>query len=110
MHNLAFKSVVRNRLLAVFANLPVGIPYAASKPLLKKYHIEYHKFLGQDGIDTDLPTRIELLLLNNVLGKIFFYALRPTFVRVHWQTLTHWDLLNASSLRCSVSSLWYTSS
>ena len=40
--------------------------------LLKKYHIEHHKFLGQDGIDTDLPTRIELILLNNVLGKVFF--------------------------------------
>ncbi|KAM6492543.1 dihydroceramide delta(4)-desaturase [Amanita muscaria] len=95
-HNLAFKSVVMNRLLAVFANLPIGIPYAAA---FKKYHIEHHKFLGQDGIDTDLPTRIELILLNNVLGKvffatfqIFFYALRPTFVRV--QTLTRWHLLN----------------
>ena len=29
-HNLAFKSVVMNRLLAVFANLPIGIPYAAA--------------------------------------------------------------------------------
>ena len=28
--------------------------------------------MGQDGIDTDLPTRIELLCLNNVLGKVFF--------------------------------------
>lgn len=38
----------------------------------KRYHIEHHKFLGEDGIDTDLPTRIELLLLNNVFGKVFF--------------------------------------
>ena len=38
----------------------------------QKYHIEHHKFLGQDGIDTDLPTNIELLFLNNVLGKVFF--------------------------------------
>ncbi|KAF8693821.1 hypothetical protein AX14_002274 [Amanita brunnescens Koide BX004] len=98
-HNLAFRSVVMNRLLAVFANLPIGIPYAAA---FKKYHIEHHKFLGQDGIDTDLPTRFELLFLNNVLGKvffatfqIFFYALRPTFVRV--QTLTRWHLINVAS-------------
>jgi len=28
--------------------------------------------MGQDGVDTDLPTRIELLCLNNVLGKVFF--------------------------------------
>lgn len=29
-HNLAFKSPMANRLLAIFANLPIGIPYSAS--------------------------------------------------------------------------------
>jgi sphingolipid 4-desaturase/C4-monooxygenase len=29
-HNLAFKSPLANRLIAVFANLPIGIPYSAS--------------------------------------------------------------------------------
>ena len=29
-HNLAFKSPFANRLLAVFANLPIGIPYSAA--------------------------------------------------------------------------------
>lgn len=29
-HNLAFKSPRANRLLAIFANLPIGIPYSAS--------------------------------------------------------------------------------
>lgn len=29
-HNLAFKSGVVNRVFAVFANLPIGIPYSAS--------------------------------------------------------------------------------
>jgi sphingolipid 4-desaturase/C4-monooxygenase len=29
-HNLAFRSGLANRLLAVFANLPIGIPYSAS--------------------------------------------------------------------------------
>ncbi|KAG6888194.1 hypothetical protein C0995_009974 [Termitomyces sp. Mi166 len=95
-HNLAFPGVAPNRLLAIFANLPIGIPYSAA---FKGYHIEHHKFLGQDGIDTDLPTRLELLCLNNVLGKvffatfqIFFYALRPGFVRA--QRLTKWHILN----------------
>lgn len=95
-HNLAFKSVRANKLLAIFANLPIGIPYCA---MFKRYHIEHHKHLGEDGIDTDLPTHFELLCLNNVLGKaffatfqIFFYALRPGFVRS--QTPTIWHFLN----------------
>lgn len=29
-HNLAFRSPLANRLLAVFANLPIAIPYSAS--------------------------------------------------------------------------------
>ena len=29
-HNLAFKSPFANRMLAIFANLPIGIPYSAS--------------------------------------------------------------------------------
>ncbi|TFK28531.1 dihydroceramide delta(4)-desaturase [Coprinopsis marcescibilis] len=95
-HNLAFKGIAPNKLLAIFANLPIGIPYSAA---FKGYHVEHHKFQGQDGIDTDLPTRLELLFLNNVFGKVFFatfqilfYALRPTFVRA--QKLTRWHYLN----------------
>ena len=29
-HNLAFRTPVLNRLLAVFANLPIGVPYSAA--------------------------------------------------------------------------------
>lgn len=95
-HNLAFRGVNTNKALAVFANLPIGIPYSAA---FKKYHIEHHKHLGEDGVDTDLPTRLELFVLKNVLGKTFFatfqilfYALRPGFVRT--QTLTKWHGIN----------------
>ncbi|TFK49349.1 dihydroceramide delta(4)-desaturase [Heliocybe sulcata] len=95
-HNLAFRGVSANKALAVFANLPIAVPYAAA---FKKYHLEHHKYLGEDGIDTDLPSRLELLCMNNVLGKIvfttcqiLFYALRPGFVRT--QTPTRWHLYN----------------
>ncbi|KAN0085947.1 Fatty acid desaturase domain containing protein [Tylopilus felleus] len=95
-HNLAFKGIDANKALAVFANLPIAIPYSAS---FKRYHLEHHKHLGEDGIDVDLPTRLELLCLNNVLGKTFFatfqilfYALRPGFVRT--QKLTRWHIIN----------------
>ena len=95
-HNLAFKSIKLNKALAIIANLPIGIPYCS---LFKPYHIEHHKFQGEDGIDTDLPTRAELFCLNNVLGKVFFctfqilfYALRPGFVRA--QRPTTWLVCN----------------
>jgi sphingolipid 4-desaturase/C4-monooxygenase len=29
-HNLAFRRVAQNKLLAIFANLPIGIPYSAA--------------------------------------------------------------------------------
>lgn len=68
-HNLAFKSIRANKCLAIVSNLAIGVPYAMA---FKGYHIEHHKFLGEDGIDTDLPSRIEAVLLNNVAGKTFF--------------------------------------
>jgi sphingolipid delta-4 desaturase len=68
-HNLAFRSIRANKLLAIVANFAIGVPYAMA---FKGYHIEHHKFLGEDGIDTDLPSRIEAIVLNNVAGKTFF--------------------------------------
>ncbi|GAA5972949.1 hypothetical protein JCM11641_000335 [Rhodosporidiobolus odoratus] len=95
-HNLAFRGVKANRLFAIFTNLPIGVPYAMT---FKKYHIEHHKYLGEDGMDTDIPSRLELLVLRTVLGKtffctfqIFFYALRPGFVR--YQAPTRWIVGN----------------
>ncbi|KAI9751720.1 MAG: hypothetical protein M4579_005939 [Chaenotheca gracillima] len=83
-HNLAFKSGIANRLLAVFANIPIGIPYSAA---FRPYHLTHHKSLGVDGLDTDLPTSLEAVFLDSILGKAFFctfqilfYALRPMFV------------------------------
>ena len=68
-HNLAFRSIKANKILAIIANLAIGVPYAMA---FKGYHIEHHKFLGEEGIDTDLPSWIEAVLLNNVAGKTFF--------------------------------------
>ncbi|CAK7209435.1 sphingolipid delta-4 desaturase [Sporothrix bragantina] len=83
-HNLAFRSPLANRLLAIVANLPIGIPYSAS---FRPYHLTHHKSLGVDGLDTDLPTAAEAVVLDSILGKaffctfqIFFYALRPMAV------------------------------
>lgn len=39
-HNLAFRGVKANRLFAIVANVPIGVPFAM---MFKKYHIEHHK-------------------------------------------------------------------
>lgn len=99
-HNLAFKSIRANKALAILANFSIGIPYAMA---FKGYHIEHHKFLGEDGIDTDIPSRAEAMILNNVAGKTFFatfqllfYALRPGFIRS--QKPTKWHAINLVSV------------
>ncbi|EPQ28704.1 uncharacterized protein PFL1_04007 [Pseudozyma flocculosa PF-1] len=98
-HNLAFKGIRTNRAWAILVNWAIGIPYAMA---FKPYHLEHHKYLGEDGVDTDLPTKLELLCLNNVFGKAFFatfqilfYALRPGFVRA--QRPTFWHFANLVS-------------
>lgn len=95
-HNLAFRAPLGNRLFAVFANLPIGVPYSAA---FRPYHLTHHKSLGVDGLDTDLPTYLEAFFLDSVLGKAFFctfqilfYALRP--MMVYQLPLTRIHLLN----------------
>ncbi|CCH44308.1 sphingolipid delta4-desaturase [Wickerhamomyces ciferrii] len=83
-HNLAFKKPLHNKLYAIFTNIPIGIPYSAS---FQPYHQLHHKYLGDEVLDTDVPTKYEAIVLSNVLGKSFFatfqilfYALRPMFI------------------------------
>ena len=97
-HNLAFKSPAANRLLGLVANLPIGIPFSVA---FKKYHLEHHMFQGHDTVDTDIPTKGEakffslggtLLKIVWVIGQLFFYAIRPLFVRP--KPMGKWDALN----------------
>jgi len=92
-HNLGFKSVAYNKMLAMVANLPIGIPYCIT---FKPYHMEHHRYQGEEGVDTDIPTRLEAWMitstsfgyLDHTLKKalfmffqIFAYAFRPMLVK-----------------------------
>lgn len=98
-HNVAFgnKQVKWNRWFAVFANLPVGIPYSAS---FKKYHIDHHRYLGGDSLDVDIPTDFEGQFFSTPLRKLLwlflqplFYSLRPLYVNP--KAITQMEIFNA---------------
>ena len=117
-HNLAFRSPLANRFLAIFANLPIGLPYSAA---FRPYHLTHHKSLGVDGIDTDLPTALEAFFLDSVLGKAFFatfqilfYAIRPMMIynlpmtRIHLLNIVSQVAFDYLLVRCAgASALWY---
>ena len=97
-HALAFgvSKPWANRALALFANLPIGVPMAIS---FRKYHLDHHRYQGDEKIDVDLPTRLEGKLFFNTVTKfiwLFFqslaYSLRPFFVNP--KPMTRHEALN----------------
>ena len=99
-HNLAFGHTrpLLNRFLGIWANLPLGIPYSIT---FKKYHLEHHKYQGNEDLDVDIPTKLEGKLFYNSSTKVlwvilqpFFYAIRPLFIRP--KSLTGLEILNAT--------------
>eukprot|EP00887_Chlorella_sp_A99_P004329 scaffold15.g4329.t1 len=95
-HFLAFRSPNLNRLLALFANLPLIIPVAVK---FREYHHDHHLFLGVDGGDVDLPTAWEAKFVRNKFTKLIFnfvylciYGARPLLVRP--KPFSTQDLLN----------------
>jgi sphingolipid delta-4 desaturase len=95
-HNLAFRRPLFNRLFAMFANWPIGLPVAAT---FKHYHLLHHAHQGVDGIDTDLPTSVEGRILRTRPRKAvwmalqaLFYAVRPLVV--HPKKPNRWEVAN----------------
>ena len=85
-HNLAFGHArpIHNRIFSLIANFPIGVPCAIS---FKKYHLEHHRYQGDEELDVDLPTQFEARMFFNTATKFvwvvlqpFFYSLRPMFV------------------------------
>lgn len=85
-HSLAFGHArpLHNRIFSLIVNFPIGVPCAIS---FKKYHLEHHRYQGDEELDVDLPTQFEARMFFNTATKFvwvvlqpFFYSLRPMFV------------------------------
>lgn len=97
-HGMAFgtSKPLANKLYSIFANLPLGIPMSIS---FKKYHLEHHRYQGDELLDTDVPTKMEASFFTNPIRKCiwcilqpFFYTLRPLFVNP--KPLEPFELIN----------------
>eukprot|EP00116_Pleurobrachia_bachei_P002562 sb/3462824/ len=68
-HNLAFGhgSPRMNRFIGFVANIPLGVP---SSITFKKYHLEHHRYQGDEKMDVDIPTHLEGYLFYNTFTKV----------------------------------------
>jgi len=84
-HNLVAKKFWHNRVILILANLSMGIPSGAS---FRRYHLEHHKFQGEEDIDVDIPTNWEGYVFKNstprkavwMLLQPLFYSIRPLVI------------------------------
>lgn len=75
-HFTCFKSVPKNQLAGIMANLSQVIPNAIT---FGRYHRDHHSFLGDADEDPDIPTLTEVRMFQSFYQKLFFLIFMPAF-------------------------------
>ena len=105
-HNLAAKEPWINKAISLVANFPIGLPYFSS---FKNFHMAHHRYQGDDGVDTDIPVKMEGVWVTGqatcyadhclrkalfMFFQIFFYELRPVLVKPSLVPRDGWAVAN----------------
>lgn len=109
-HNLCSKDRTTNRLIGIFANLTMGIPASAS---FRRYHMEHHRYQGEDLIDVDIPHPVEGSIFSNSTPMKFlwcilqpaFYSLRPVFTNP--KEPGKWEFINIAAILVFDGTIYY---
>ena len=57
------------------ANIPLCVP---SSITFKKYHLDHHRYQGDNKLDVDIPSHLEGYLFYNTFTKVRFLPIRST--------------------------------
>jgi len=97
-HNLAFEKNAHNKMIGVFANLATVFPHFS---MFQRYHMEHHQYQGVQGIDVDIPTKLEGDIFTNTVLKFFWvvfqalgYIFRPLWIKP--KSPGFWEFVNWS--------------
>ncbi|XP_019647335.1 PREDICTED: LOW QUALITY PROTEIN: sphingolipid delta(4)-desaturase DES1-like [Branchiostoma belcheri] len=110
-HNLAFwtSRPLHNRILGIVGNVIIAVPISIS---FKKYHLEHHRYQGNEEMDMDLPSKMEGVLFHTTFTKCiwlllqpFFYAFRPLFLRP--KPVTGLEIINTAVQIAFDVAIWY---
>lgn len=102
-HNLVFRGSVRNKLGAIFANVPILFPAAIG---FRTYHLLHHRHMGVRELDGDLPSEAEATWVgNSTLRKLLWVTMfwfvqgvmRPNKTTGQ-RTLDAWTIFNVVAM------------